>query len=228
MAKLTKADAARQLGIARSTLYKLIDQGKLSPTPDGMIDQAELVRVAAYVDTVKERTRTSADTIDTPVPRHAETPHGHPHTGVHEQRHTDTSERPQTSSDVLVDILREQLQILREELQEARQSAQAAREREALLLQMLQQMQQRYDCLLEAPRSAPRGMWRNAPAHRGPAPAPRASRRPHARRDADPAPRGQELDRHLLRDAALRAGAARGARAVCGNRDIENPPTIRE
>ena len=48
MARLTKADAARQLGIARSTLYKLIDQGKVSPTPDGMIDQAELgVRGAA-------------------------------------------------------------------------------------------------------------------------------------------------------------------------------------
>ena len=62
MAKLTKADAARQLGIARSTLYKLIDQGKVSPTPDGLIDQAELVRVAAYVDTIKERTRSSADT----------------------------------------------------------------------------------------------------------------------------------------------------------------------
>jgi hypothetical protein len=38
MAQLTKADAARQLGIARSTFYKLIDQGKISPTPDGMID----------------------------------------------------------------------------------------------------------------------------------------------------------------------------------------------
>ena len=30
MAKLTKADAARHLGISRTTLYKLIDQGKLS------------------------------------------------------------------------------------------------------------------------------------------------------------------------------------------------------
>ena len=63
MAQLTKADAARQLGIARSTLYKLIAQGKVSATPDGMIDQAELVRVAAYVDTLKERTRTSVDTL---------------------------------------------------------------------------------------------------------------------------------------------------------------------
>ena len=57
MAKLTKADAARQLGIVRSTLYKMIDQGKVSPTADGLLDQAELVRVAAYVDTLKERTR---------------------------------------------------------------------------------------------------------------------------------------------------------------------------
>jgi hypothetical protein len=27
-----------------STLYKLIDQGKVSPSPDGLLDQAELVR----------------------------------------------------------------------------------------------------------------------------------------------------------------------------------------
>src|SRR5467141_1104477 len=80
MAKLTKADAARQLGIARSTLYKLIDQGKVSPSPDGLIDQAELVRVAAYVDTLKERTRTSADTTEIPAPRHAETSNGRPQT----------------------------------------------------------------------------------------------------------------------------------------------------
>jgi hypothetical protein len=58
MPKLTKADAARQLDIARSTLYKLIQQGKVSPTPDGLVDQAELVRVAAYVDILKGRLRT--------------------------------------------------------------------------------------------------------------------------------------------------------------------------
>jgi excisionase family DNA binding protein len=38
MAKLTEADAARQLGISRTTLYKLIDQGKSTATPDGLID----------------------------------------------------------------------------------------------------------------------------------------------------------------------------------------------
>jgi len=155
MARLTKADAARQLGIARSTLYKLIDQSKVSPTPDGLLDQAELVRVAAYVDTLKERTRTSADTYETSVQRHTETLERRPQTDDREHVETDARERPQTSSDALVDILREQIQILRDELQEARQERQAAREREALLLRMVEQMQQRYDRLLEAPHSVP-------------------------------------------------------------------------
>ena len=178
MAKLTKADAARQLGIARSTLYKLIDQGKISPTPDGLIDQAELVRVAAYVDTLRERTRTSADTSETPAQRHAETPRGRPQTDDREQPWTDVRERPQTSSDTLVDILREQIQVLRDELQEAREERQAARDREALLLHMVEQMQHRYDRLLEAPRSvpAPRRQPRSGDRRRTPHP-PRAASR---------------------------------------------------
>src|SRR5215813_4462355 len=129
MATLTKAEAARQLGIARSTLYKLIDQGKVSPTPDGLVDQAELVRVAAYADTIKGRPRTSADTSVTPAPLQTETAHGRPQTPDREQPETAVRERPQTSADVLVDTLREQIQVLREELQEARAERQAARER---------------------------------------------------------------------------------------------------
>src|SRR5262245_30058884 len=117
MAKLTKADAARQLGIARSTLYKLIDQGKVSPTPDGLIDQAELVRVAAYADILSGRLRTSADSHVTPEPSQDETPYGRPRTDDRERSQTVSGERPQTSADVLVDILREQIQVLRDELQ---------------------------------------------------------------------------------------------------------------
>jgi hypothetical protein len=178
MARLTKADAARQLGIARSTLYKLIDQGKVSPSPDGLIDQAERVRMAAYADTLRERPRTSADTSVTPAQRHTETPLRGPRTDDREQLRTDTRERPQTSSDALVDILREQIQILRDELREAREERQAAREREALLLHMVEQMQQRYDRLLDAPRSAPAPTTRETPQD-----APEPRRRPAVSED---------------------------------------------
>ena len=50
MATLTKADAARQFGISRTTLYKLINEGKLSATPEGLIDTAELVRVMSTLN----------------------------------------------------------------------------------------------------------------------------------------------------------------------------------
>ena len=69
MARHTKAEAARHLGISRTTLYKLIQQGQVSPTPDGLIDDTELVRAAPVVDTLKDRTRTSTDSphVDTNV-----------------------------------------------------------------------------------------------------------------------------------------------------------------
>ncbi len=50
MAKLTKAEAARQLYISRTTLYKLIHEGKVSAAPDGTIDTAELVRAVSTLD----------------------------------------------------------------------------------------------------------------------------------------------------------------------------------
>src|SRR5262245_24335850 len=61
MARLTKPHAARQLGIARATLSKLLAQGQVSSTPDGLIDQAALVRVAPDIDTSHERSRTATD-----------------------------------------------------------------------------------------------------------------------------------------------------------------------
>ena len=163
MAKLTKADAARQLHISRTTLYKLIDQGKLSATPDGMIDSAELVRVAPLVDSLKERSRTSMHThamdIDTSAYEH----NTQPVDTVHEHVWTDVHRHEQTSTmQTLVNALREHMETMRHELQTAREERQAAlqerqeaREERALLLHMLQQMQHRYDRLLEAPRPAP-------------------------------------------------------------------------
>jgi hypothetical protein len=146
MARLTKTDAARQLGIARSTLYKLIDQGKLSATPEGLIDQAELVRVAATVDVVKGRSRTSADTHDIPAYFQAEDTNGRPQTPDRGQPETDVRGRPQTSADVVVDILREQLQAAQERERDYREHI-------ARLTEMLDQAHQQNQRLLDLPRS---------------------------------------------------------------------------
>jgi hypothetical protein len=167
MAKLSKTQAARQLGIARATLYKLIAQGKVSPTPDGLIDQAELVRVAPYIDTLRERSRTSTnnrerlqtstDTTPTQTPYPQSNRSGSPVVDVHERLQTDVPERLQTSTDTLVDILREQLRLMQERereharLYEAREHA--YREHIAQLTTMLDQAHQQNQRLLDMPRS---------------------------------------------------------------------------
>ena len=160
MARLTKADAARQLGISRTTLYKLIDEGKVSPTPAGLIDDAELVRVAPILDVHRARTRERPPTpvassemdAATTVSEHC----GHPPSVLGGCPLLPDDERQLTSTYLaLVDTLRTQLDTMQHELEAARGERQAAREERAMLLQMLQDMQHRYDRLLEAPRPAP-------------------------------------------------------------------------
>ena len=51
MAKLTVVDAARVTGMSRSQLYRYIKAGKLSRTPDGLIDTAELLRAGLMLQT---------------------------------------------------------------------------------------------------------------------------------------------------------------------------------
>ena len=104
------------------------------------------------MDVLHKHTRTAATTTPADALLQRKTPYGRPQTGDREQEKTAEYGRPQTSADVVVDLLREQLQVLREALQAARQNAQAAQEREALLLRMLHESQLRYDRLLEAPR----------------------------------------------------------------------------
>ena len=99
MARLTKADAAHQLGIARSTLSQLINQGAISATPDGMIDSTELVRAAAFVDRCKERSRTPADTQGMDAQRRDDRHHRHPADSDHERPQTPVREHQKTSED---------------------------------------------------------------------------------------------------------------------------------
>src|SRR5262245_30878718 len=111
MALLTKADAARQLGISRTTLYKLIAHGTLSPTPDGLIDTAELGRVLSTLNVHHERQRERPRTPLYTPPLDTATCGDE-----HRERPVDTySERQLTSTYAhLMDILREQLQAAQE------------------------------------------------------------------------------------------------------------------
>jgi hypothetical protein len=94
MALLTKADAARQLGISRTTLYKLIAHGTLSPTPEGLIDTAELGRVLSTLNVHPERQRERLRTPLDTTPLDTRTP-----TDAHRERPVDTSsERPVLTS----------------------------------------------------------------------------------------------------------------------------------
>lgn len=159
MAKLTKADAARQLGISRTTLYKLIHTGKVSTAPDETIDTAELVRA---VSTLHVHTRQPVQSaLDTQLG--SDVHRERPESGHLKRQFTQDTERQLTSTEhAVVDILREQMQAMREELQAARaerqaaqEERQAAREERALLLRMLEQVHQQSQRLLEAPRSTP-------------------------------------------------------------------------
>lgn len=44
MAKLSKIDAAKAIGVSRQTLYNYLKDGRVSVDPDGLIDTADLLR----------------------------------------------------------------------------------------------------------------------------------------------------------------------------------------
>ena len=125
MAQLTISDAARVTGVSRVTLHRYIKAGKLSRTPDGLIDTTELLRIGLVLH---------SDTLQQPVTVQRPAP-------------------PLVTADT--PTLERLIEVLQRELDDARAREQAAREREAMLLQMLQQVQQQNQRLLEAPRSVP-------------------------------------------------------------------------
>jgi len=159
MATLTKADAARQLGISRTTLYKLINGGKLSPTPDGLIDTAELVRVLSIMNVQRERPRTPLDTmhLDAKIQgyEHTERP------GLTSSEHKEwTSTERQLTSSVntsehqVTSTYRDLVDILCEQLHAAQERERDYREHIARLTTMLDQAHQQNQRLLDMPRSA--------------------------------------------------------------------------
>jgi AcrR family transcriptional regulator len=171
MAKLTITDAARVTGVSRMLLYRYIKSGKLSRTPDGLIDTAELLRAGLMLHTgdvtrpvtplrdVTPSSVTSEPSVTTPV--------------------TSTVTSPVTPAvSTETGALERLITVLQRELD-------AARERETLLLQMLSQMQQQNQRLLDMPRSTPLPSLQDAPG------ATQSRRRPQSPPPSQKPPRGQ-------------------------------------
>ncbi len=129
MAKLSISDAARVAGVSRVTLHRYIKSGKLSRSADGTIDTVELLRIGLVLQ---------PDTVLHPVSRQHDA--------------TSSATLPVTTPDPAT--LQHLITVLQREIDAAHAREEAAREREALLLQMLSQMQQQNQRLLDMPRSA--------------------------------------------------------------------------
>ena len=127
MAKLSITDAARVTGVSRVTLHRYIKAGKLSRSADGTVDTAELLRIGLVLH---------PDTVLQPVTLQRDvTPH---------------ETAPVTLPDPAT--LQQLIGVLQRELDAAHAREEAAREREATLLQMVQQLQQQHQRLLDMPR----------------------------------------------------------------------------
>jgi hypothetical protein len=142
MATLTKADAARQLGISRTTLYKLIDQGTLSATAEGLIDTAELGRVLSTPHVHPARPRTRLDTASMDAALHRDAHRERPADLSSERQPWTSSGRQLTSSlhtseHQLTSSYRDLVDILREQLQAAQERERDYREHIARLTAML-------------------------------------------------------------------------------------------
>ena len=154
MAKLTISDAARACSVARSTLQRAVNAGRLSLDADHRVDTAELLRAGYTLHAARHDAtrRTQQEALQDAAPR--STPPlqtaAPPSQGELElmKRELALVERERA-------LLHAALDAAAAREQEARVNAQAARDERALLLQMLQDMQHRYDRLLEAPRSVP-------------------------------------------------------------------------
>jgi hypothetical protein len=178
MAKLSISDAARVAGVARSTLHRAINNGRLSVDSDGHVDTAELLRAGYTLQRSMQQIQPEA--LQAATPRTSDAQQSRfgaetlPMTALQQERNLLQMERDLLRRELEAAQQREQAALARE--QEAREERQAARDREALLLRMVEQMQQRYDRLLEAPRPgpAPGVPPAFAPASDAPAPPPPA------------------------------------------------------
>jgi helix-turn-helix protein len=67
VARLSKSEAAKRLGITRKTLYRHIRQGRITVEPDGMLDTTELLARGYTLDTFPVDQGDRMSRVDTSV-----------------------------------------------------------------------------------------------------------------------------------------------------------------
>src|SRR5262245_8795676 len=152
MARLTLTDAARVAGVSRVTLHRYIKAGQLRQLPNGKVDTTDLTLAGFVFHPATLRAAEATATYETP-PDTDETPV----TPVTRIPPIDYQERYIALLEQEVEELRKERDILRQEKaalqQETQHREQLLQKYQEELLQVLQQTQQRYDRLLDTPRS---------------------------------------------------------------------------
>lgn len=159
MAALTLREAARQVGVSRQTIYRLVKEGKLTSTVahDGgkVVDTSELLRVFGRLAPDKSETVTRQAVVLQPA-----TPHDRPHEtarpGLQAMSAADVS-REVAAADRAA--LQAELAAARDALRKAEEQLQEAREREAKLMELAQSATRLLEHR-EAQANPPKGFWR--------------------------------------------------------------------
>jgi hypothetical protein len=154
MAKLTISDAARACRVARRTRQRAINAGRLSLDPEHLVDTAELIRAGYTLPAARQADgrRVLHGSLQDAAPRSAR-----PRQAAADLQAPAAALLQQTIAALEREnaLLRAALDAAAAREQDARANAPTAREERTLLLQRLQDRQQRYDRLLDMPRSAP-------------------------------------------------------------------------
>ena len=132
MAELTLREAAKQVGVSRATIYRAVQEGRLSATVrphDGqkVVDTAELLRVFGSLK--PRQAETASETAPRDRPRQPETapPSVAYLTAEDRRREVEIADR---------EALRAELDAARDTIRRLEQQAQEAREREAKLMEL--------------------------------------------------------------------------------------------
>jgi hypothetical protein len=136
MAKISKTDAAKLIGVARQTIYDYIKQGRISADSDGQIDTSELIRAGFTL-----RLPDSPPNVGS----------GHDPT----DEATESDSRP-AHLDVIslakvMDLYEQRIALLERELADSKRREEETLRREERVLAMLEQEQKQRQLYLPAP-----------------------------------------------------------------------------